>query len=131
MGISRQVRLPSYNPPFAFPILTLSDQISEDMKFIIKNVPPPQFTYIQDIYRKISSSRYLRVARDAVPERSMFVYDYASGQLLNFAQKDLSLLNKKRILRDVLRGLADLHEQGIVHTGKASFSKLQKAFWRG
>lgn len=52
----------------------------------------------------------------------MLIYDYLDDHLLFLVaqkQKDFSLLLAKRILKDALRGLAELHDQGIVHTGIA------------
>ena len=47
----------------------------------------------------------------------MFVFQYFAGHLLRLVQKDLPLAVTKRILKDVLRGIAELHDQDIVHTG--------------
>lgn len=49
----------------------------------------------------------------------MFVYKYLNGHLLSLAQKNLTLQATKRILKYVLQGLAALHDQDIVHTGKS------------
>lgn len=51
----------------------------------------------------------------------MFVYEYFTDDLLSLAQKDLPLTVTKRILKDTLRGLAAMHDQNIVHTGKKYF----------
>ncbi|KAH8723994.1 kinase-like domain-containing protein, partial [Phaeosphaeriaceae sp. PMI808] len=59
---------------------------------------------------------YVRIADDAIPDQSMFAYKYFRDHLLSFAQKDVALPLMKRILRDSLRGIAALHEKGIVHT---------------
>lgn len=48
----------------------------------------------------------------------MFVYKYFTDDLLSLARKDLPIALVKRILKDTLRGLAALHDQNIVHTGK-------------
>ncbi|KAF4219226.1 hypothetical protein CNMCM6805_006963 [Aspergillus fumigatiaffinis] len=45
----------------------------------------------------------------------MFVFEYFADHLLHLAQKDLPLEVTKRILRGALRGIAELHEQDIVH----------------
>jgi len=64
----------------------------------------------------LRSSPYIRVAEDTIPDQSMFAYIYFKDHLLSFAQKDVPLPSIKRILRDSLRGIATLHEKGIVHT---------------
>lgn len=51
----------------------------------------------------------------------MFVFDYFADHLLHLGQKDLPLETTKKILKDCLRGIAEMHDQDIVHTG-ASYS---------
>ena len=85
--------------------------------FVVKNVLA-DFEYYLDMQRALGRSRYLRLLQDTIPDRSMFVYEYLKDHLLNLAQKDLPLLITKRILKDALRGLAELHHQNIVHTGQ-------------
>jgi serine/threonine protein kinase len=68
------------------------------------------------MFDDLRSSPYIRVSEDAVPEDSLFVYNYLQDHLLSFAQKDVPLPITKRILRDALRGIAALHDRGIVHT---------------
>ncbi|KAL8978782.1 MAG: hypothetical protein Q9177_006310 [Variospora cf. flavescens] len=86
-----------------------------NQKFVVKNILA-EFKYYQDMQRALHGSRYLRLLQDTIPDRSMFVYKYLNDHLLFLAQKDLPLLLTKRILKDTLRGLAELHHQNIVHT---------------
>ena len=87
-----------------------------NQKFVVKNILA-DFKYYLDMQRALGGSRYLRLLQDTIPDRSMFVYKYLKDHLLSLAQKDLPLLLTKRILKDALRGLAELHHQNIVHTG--------------
>ncbi|MCJ1476952.1 hypothetical protein MMC13_005622 [Lambiella insularis] len=89
--------------------------ICENQKFVVKSVLV-DFKYYQDMQRALDGSRYLRLLQDTIPDKSMFVYKYFKDHLLSLAQKDLPLLLTKRILKDTLRGLAELHHQNIVHT---------------
>jgi serine/threonine protein kinase len=61
----------------------------------------------------------------------MFVFKYLTDNLLHLTQKDLSLEVTKRILKDALRGIAELHDQDIVHTGRLHFhgSVSSNLFW--
>ena len=79
-------------------------------------MPNNDFKYFQDMFRDLRTSPYVRVAVDEVPEQSIFVYNYLRESLLPFAQRDVSISMVKRVLRDSLRGIAALHERGIVHT---------------
>lgn len=87
-------------------------------RFVLKDVPQSDFKYLLDLYRGLRSSPYLRLLHDTVPEQSMLVYKYFNGDLLSLVQKDLPIAQTKRILKHTLHGLAALHEQDIVHTGK-------------
>ncbi|KAL9019227.1 MAG: hypothetical protein Q9185_003536 [Variospora sp. 1 TL-2023] len=86
-----------------------------NQKFVVKNILA-EYKYYQDMQRALHGSRYLRLLQDTIPDRSMFVYKYLNDHLLFLAQKDLPLLLTKRILKDTLRGLAELHHENIVHT---------------
>jgi hypothetical protein len=92
-----------------------------DQPFVVKNVLA-DFEYYHDMQRALGISRYLRLVQDTIPSRSMFVYKYLNDHLLSLAQKDLPLLLTKRILKDALRGLAELHQANIVHAGQADSS---------
>ncbi len=90
--------------------------------FVLKDVPQSDFEYLLDLYRGLRSSPYLRLLHDTVPEESMLVYKYFTSNLLNLVQKDLPIAQTKRNLKHTLHGLAALHEQNIVHTGKRDLS---------
>lgn len=68
------------------------------------------------MFNDLRKSPYIRVADDSIPDKSMFAYKHYKDHLLSFAQKDVPLPLMKRVLRDSLRGIAALHEKGIVHT---------------
>ena len=72
----------------------------------------------QDMQRALSTSHYLRLLQDTIPDKSMFVYKNLKDHLLSMAQQNLPLLLTKRVLKDALHGLAELHRRNIVHTGQ-------------
>lgn len=47
----------------------------------------------------------------------MFVFEHFTDHLLTLAQKDFPITVIKRILKNALTGLAELHDRDIVHTG--------------
>jgi len=119
----RRVYLATYVAPEAqLPTLSkLADSHRSragNQKFILKDVSQSDFKYFQDMYRELRSCPYLRLSQDTVPEQSMFVYKYFTDDLLSLVRKDLPIAPTKRILKDTLRGLAALHDQNIIHTGK-------------
>ncbi|KAL1845165.1 hypothetical protein VTK73DRAFT_1000 [Phialemonium thermophilum] len=85
--------------------------------YVLKNIYHTEFQYQLDMQRPLRGRPNLRVAVDAIPEHLLFVYDYLVGDLLQLAAQDnLSTASRRRILRDALQGLADLHDAGIIHT---------------
>lgn len=71
-----------------------------------------------DLQSPLAGRPNLRTVMDTIPEQLLFVYNYFTGDLLELAEKaNLSGAERKRILRDALAGLADLHEQKILHGG--------------
>ena len=83
--------------------------------FVLKNLLEKDYNYSLPLQLRFNQSPYLRALRDTVPEQNMFVNEYLTDHLLNFAFKNVSLATHKRILRDALRGLATLHAQNIAH----------------
>jgi hypothetical protein len=92
-------------------------------KFVLKEIPPSMFELACNMQRDLITherSHYLRLMRDAIPERSILIYDYTTDHLLSIAQQNIPLAVRKRILRDALRGLAVLHDKNIVHAATSS-----------
>ncbi|KUL81690.1 hypothetical protein ZTR_09993 [Talaromyces verruculosus] len=86
-------------------------------KFILKYIHEINYDDLQHINNKLrDGGGHVRLAQDTVPEQSMFVFEYFTDHLLHLAQKDLSTETRKRILKDALQGIAELHDRDIVHT---------------
>ncbi|OJJ87487.1 uncharacterized protein ASPGLDRAFT_64598 [Aspergillus glaucus CBS 516.65] len=100
----------------------------DDQKFILKYIHPVNFEDLQSIDNRLRGANHVRLSQDTIPEKSMFVFEYFADHLLHLTQKDLPLEVIKRILRDALRGIAELHDRDIVHTD----SKADNVFidWR-
>ncbi|KAK6852304.1 hypothetical protein PG990_014522 [Apiospora arundinis] len=88
---------------------------ADHQKFVLKTLFEPEYSYALSLQHKFSDNPYLRAVRDTIPGENMFVNEYLSDHLLNFAWKDISLVTQKRILRDALRGLASMHAHDIAH----------------
>ena len=89
-----------------------------DQKFILKYIHEVNFKDLQDINNRLHGcAKHVRLVEDTIHERSMFVFHYFDDHLLRLVGKDLPLAVTKRILKDVLRGIAELHDQDVVHTG--------------
>ncbi|KAJ9375779.1 hypothetical protein DTO063F5_9176 [Paecilomyces variotii] len=100
------------------PLLQVYPANDGNQKFILKYIQPANLTDLQGINNRLlrSGASHVRLAQDTVPEKSIFVFEYFADHLLHLAREDLPLEVKKRILKDTLRGIAELHDQDIVHT---------------
>ncbi|KAF2142627.1 uncharacterized protein K452DRAFT_226940 [Aplosporella prunicola CBS 121167] len=99
------------------PLRRIGLAVFDNQKFILKYVPDSDFRHIQDIYSRLDGCIYVRQLRDTIKEHSILIHDYLSDDLLSLvSRKTTSAQDRKRILRDTLRGIAALHEKDIVHT---------------
>lgn len=93
----------------------MAESADDRQKYVLKTLLEPEYHYALSLQQKFADSPYLRAVRDTIPGEKMFVNEYLSDHLLNFAWKDLSLATQKRVLRDALRGLARMHAHDIAH----------------
>ncbi|KAK5124300.1 hypothetical protein LTR85_002003 [Meristemomyces frigidus] len=89
---------------------------SGEEQFVLKEMSVDDYHYYEDMYRDLVGSRYIRLLHDTVPQGSMFVFRYYPEHLLRAVREGLSVECAKQILRDTLRGIAELHAKDIVHT---------------
>lgn len=74
--------------------------------------------YCRKVYDSLHGARYVRLLHDVVPESGTLVFEYSSNHLLYLVEeRNLSSALKKSMLRDTLRGIAELHDKNYVHTG--------------
>lgn len=79
---------------------------------------PDEFEYPYKLQQSLASSSNLRAMIDAIPDQEILIYPYLACDLLRISQKQLSVDARKAILKNVLTGLAELHDRRMVHTGK-------------
>jgi serine/threonine protein kinase len=90
-----------------------------ETRFILKDIPELIFDhYNHEIQPNLPKSRFIRVPLDVIPEQRIFVFKYLDSDLLSLVRKGTSDRNAKRILKDSLMGLAQLHEKDVVHLGE-------------
>ena len=85
---------------------------------------PGEFGYQQDLQGIVASCPNLRTVIDTVPEFELFIYHFLTIDLLQVSQQPLSKETRRIILLSALTGLAELHDRGIIHTGKCSLNTL-------
>jgi serine/threonine protein kinase len=91
----------------------------EGSQFILKDIIPGDLDYILSLQKHVEHSPHIRTAVDSIPERHILVFPYLEKGLLHVDIAALSSTAKKAIIRDALAGLADLHDQHIIHTGQS------------
>ncbi|KAL9107751.1 MAG: hypothetical protein Q9227_007373 [Pyrenula ochraceoflavens] len=85
-------------------------------KYVLKEIPKYNYQTRLNIYNILGRrTQHIRLLEDTVKENATFVHKYFNDNLLALVRKTLPLPVTKKILKDVLRGLADLHEVDIVH----------------
>jgi serine/threonine protein kinase len=84
-------------------------------RYVLKSLLDSDYNYALALQPKLRASPYLRAVHDTIPGQKMFVNEYLTDHLMNFAWKPMPLATQKRILRDALRGLAAMHAHNIAH----------------
>ncbi|CRL24102.1 Serine/threonine-protein kinase, Ulk1/Ulk2 [Penicillium camemberti] len=80
-------------------------------------IHPVNFEDLQEVNNRLrGNASHVRLAVDTIPDKSMFVFEHFTDHLLTLAQKDFPITVIKRILKNALTGLAELHDRDIVHT---------------
>jgi len=71
------------------------------------------------IRNELSDSRFIRLHVDENEAESTLIFPYFTEDLLSLLRHTALPIDKtKRILRDILRGIEELHDKDWVHTGK-------------
>lgn len=83
----------------------------------MKNTNKGQFEYQTKLEKLVASSPNVRTVVDTNRENEIFIYPFLAEDLLQFSQKKMASETRKDVLRSALRGLADLHERDILHSG--------------
>ncbi|OBT74544.1 hypothetical protein VF21_07538 [Pseudogymnoascus sp. 05NY08] len=90
--------------------------LSGQDRFILKDIPEDILSNFNEKIRpQLRESPYIRLPCDTIPDQRVFVYKYLTDDFLSLVKKQISMRARKRILRDSLRGIAELHGQEIVH----------------
>ncbi|KAK0112935.1 hypothetical protein ONS95_014653 [Cadophora gregata] len=84
--------------------------------FILKDIPETIFSaFNENIRLRLPRSPRIRLPLDTIPEQRIFVYKYLNDDFLSLVRKRISVRARKEILKATLQGIADIHDQDIVH----------------
>ena len=93
--------------------------------FVLKPVSSAIWEQAQKLRHDLRSSRFVRLPVDTIKseDESILVYEYFTEDLLSFVKsREILITQIKGILRDVLSGLKELHDNDWVHTGTSALS---------
>jgi serine/threonine protein kinase len=86
---------------------------------ILKDVPEVMFNHFnEEIRPNLRDSPFLRLPMDSISDQRILVFKYLEEDLLSLVRKRIPMHLTKRILKDSLKGLVEMHEQDIVHLGR-------------
>ncbi|KAI1120361.1 kinase-like protein [Nemania abortiva] len=102
----------------------------EGEQFILKDIIPGDLDHIISLQKHVEHSPNVRTVVDSIPERHMLVFPYLEKGLLHVDTAALSSVAKKAIIRDALTGVADLHNEHIIHTDIKPTNKMMDSFKR-
>lgn len=93
---------------------------AQNQDYVVKNCSDKEyFDYQIDLQKRVAASPNVRTVIDTVRQPELLIFPYLASDLLQFrARPGVATQQRKDILKQALRGLADLHEQDILHNGK-------------
>ncbi|KAI8945849.1 kinase domain-containing protein [Xylaria longipes] len=85
-------------------------------KFVLKDIPKNIFSnFNENIQPRLREHPNIRLPSDTIRDQRIFAYRYLTDDLLSLVKKQISRQARKQILKDGLRGIAELHDRDIVH----------------
>ncbi|KAF2501351.1 serine/threonine protein kinase [Lophium mytilinum] len=92
---------------------------SENKDFVLKDVPQTLFSNFTELIQpQLRDSPYIRLPCDSIPNQRILVFKYLNNDLLSLIRRSISMHARRQILKAILRGIAELHSQDVVHLGK-------------
>jgi hypothetical protein len=90
-------------------------------KFVLKDIPKDIFSgFNEKIWPQLRESPYIRSPWDTIPGQRIFVYKYLTDDFLSLVKKQIPMRARKQILKASLQGIAELHDQDVIHLGNLS-----------
>jgi serine/threonine protein kinase len=98
--------------------LTSTSTEQDNHQYVLKDNPKGiHENFYERVKPNVRESPLIRLPVDEIPEQRIFVYNYLKEDLLSLVRKRIPLHTTRHILRESLRGIAELHDQDIVHLG--------------
>lgn len=91
----------------------------------MKDIPPGIFEHPNEYIRpNLRDCPFIRVPIDIIPDHRIYVFNYLKEDFLSLVKKQIPLHVTKKILKDSLRGLAEMHSLDIAYLGDGILSRL-------
>jgi hypothetical protein len=96
----------------------LTECSSNNDSFVVKPIDPPNYDQAMELQKDLSFSPYVRFPVDYDATNSALIFEHRTEDFLEFMRSGPGSRSQvKRILLDVLKGIAALHSKSWVHTG--------------
>lgn len=95
----------------------------------MKDVSEASFSnFNQNIWPQLRGNPYIRQPCDTIEDRRTFVFKCMENDFRYYVERKLPMPMpaKKRVLRDTLRGIAELHERKIAHLGNLHHLRITR-----
>lgn len=94
-------------------------------KYILKDIPRDIYdNFTEEIQPRLCNINHIRLPCDSTPVQRVFVYKYMTDDFLSLVKRGISTRARKQILKSCLLGIAELHEQQVVHLGNKQLIRL-------
>ncbi|KAI1129051.1 kinase-like domain-containing protein [Nemania abortiva] len=97
------------------PVICVYRASCQGKPYLLKNPVPSAFDIRLKMLQPLTQLPHVRPLEDSITSLKIFVYPFLDGDLLEFAKKNLSPATRRNIVRDALRGLAELHDHNLAH----------------
>jgi hypothetical protein len=94
-------------------------------RFILKDIPELIFDHVNEEVRPdLRDSHFIRLPVDTIPDKRVFIFRYLKEDLLSLVRKQIPMPITRRILKDSLSGLNEMHSQDIIHLGNGALFRM-------
>ncbi|KAH0365835.1 calcium/calmodulin dependent protein kinase, partial [Aureobasidium melanogenum] len=88
----------------------------DDNPYVLKDIPEAIFSnFNENIRPRLCEARHIRLPVDQIPDQPTLVYEYLTDDFHSLIKAKIVLGARKKILKAVLKGLAELHARDVVH----------------
>ena len=109
----------------SFWVALLIEFRSGQNKYILKDITRDIYDkFTEEIQPRLCKTNHIRLPCDSISGQRVFVYKYMTDDFLSLVKRGISTRTRKQILKSCLLGIAEMHEQQVVHLGNKQLIRL-------